>query len=78
MKWVRTTNGDKAHAVLHEHDGDTICGISLKHAATIVIPGPDDRCKNCDNEWRRHGRLARPKKKNKHRVEYVPRFKFQD
>jgi hypothetical protein len=81
MKWIRTTNGDKVHAVMHRHDNKTVCGIALEHAGSIVIAGWDDRCQNCDHEWRRRGKANRPKGRDQPvdpRNVYRPRFTFRD
>jgi hypothetical protein len=60
MRWIRTINGDRAHAILRSGQKRTICGIAVTHAAAIVIPGPDDRCGNCDFAWRELGRARKP------------------
>lgn len=76
MRWVRTENGERAHAVFHEHDKTTVCGIALSAVAAIVTPGPDDRCGNCDKEWRRAARqLREPVKRERRRDIYRPRNK---
>jgi hypothetical protein len=76
MKWIRTTDGDKAHAIFKRHDDKTVCGIRLRHAATIVSPAEDNRCENCDHEWRRQARKNKPKAKPSN--DYTSRFTFRD
>jgi hypothetical protein len=79
MKWIRTTHGSHAHAILRAGDETTICGIHLvEHANAIITLGPGelDRCANCDNEWRRLGRAGKPKKRKT--AAYVERFTFRD
>jgi hypothetical protein len=81
MKWIRTNNGDKAHAVAHKHEGVTICGIHLEHAGAIVNPDTIDRCANCDFEWRKRGKANRPKGRKEPvnpKSIYRPRFVFRD
>lgn len=80
MRWIRTTNGDKAHAVVRDGSQSTLCGINLVHAVEIVVPGEDDRCGSCDHRWRQIGRSL--KKKTKRTAVsgtiYTPRFSYRD
>jgi hypothetical protein len=78
VKWIRTRNGDKAHAVSTHHAQTTLCGIQFKHIAAIVLPGPDDRCGNCDAQWRQRAKKERPKRKKRTKDVYAPRFTFKD
>ena len=77
MKWIRLPHGDKAHAVVA---GETLCGLGLVNAVIVPAPGFEDRCGNCDNEWRRRGRAARPHQKPRQdpKMSYQPRFKLED
>lgn len=77
MKWIRTTDGDKAHAIFKRHDDKTVCGIRLRHAATIVSPDDENRCSNCDHEWQRLGRKNKPKAQTSN-SSYEPQFTFRD
>jgi hypothetical protein len=81
MKWIRTRNGEKAHAVSRKAS-TTLCGIALsEHAAAIVTPGIEDRCDNCDREWRERGKKTQPKKRQKtteRRSVYLNRFTYRD
>jgi hypothetical protein len=77
MKWIRTRNGDRAHAVSSRDTSITLCGIAIQNAVAIVTPGPSDRCENCDHEWRKGAKTMRPKKKRKKDV-YSPRLTFSD
>lgn len=81
MKWIQTTIGVKAHVVL-DGEAETLCGIALTHAIGIVVPGPEDRCENCDHLWRKQGRDAiRWMKKQQQRKPpsgYRPRFRYRD
>jgi hypothetical protein len=79
MKWIRTHHGDKAHAVSSHDSATTMCGIPIRYAAAIVAPGFDDRCGNCDKEWRRKAKAERPKRqKRRSKDTYLPRFTFRD
>jgi hypothetical protein len=77
MKWIRTPLGDQAHAVARDHDGRTICGLFITEATIAAAPGFENRCLNCDREWRRVGRTHR-KQKPDPRVEFKPKHKFTD
>jgi len=84
MRWIRTAAGDKAHIVFNRHDR-TACGIRIVHAAAIVRPSADDRCANCDHEWREHGAKKRRELEDRERQiraaeadVYEPRFSFKD
>ncbi len=78
MRWIRTAEGDKAHAVFKRHADATVCGIKLTKAVEIVTPTDDSRCGNCDWEWRRIGRIGRLKLKRSKPDEYMPHFTFRD
>jgi hypothetical protein len=78
MKWIRTHNGDKAHAVAHRDHDKTLCGIRLEHAGAIVDPDTIDRCGNCDFEWRKRGKASRPKGRKNPKNIYRPRFVYRD
>lgn len=84
MKWVRTAEGRKAHALCHGAER-TLCHIAVEHVTGIVsTPSVDDkleRCAECDAEWRHRGREAIKKIKRKAppstRTSYKPRFTFE-
>jgi hypothetical protein len=82
VRWVRLTYGERAHAVLHASPDRTICGMQADGAREVHNPLHEDRCENCDKEWRRRGREARtaraPKRKYKQGTTYVPRHKWKD
>lgn len=80
MRWVRLPSGDKVHAFV---DGETICGVpsTAETMTDVTDPTWQDRCQNCDNQWRRRGRDAKPTRvpiKGNPKVRYAPRFKFKD
>jgi zinc finger protein len=80
MRWIRTTHGDRAHAVAFRNS-DTLCGIPLNpHAVEIITLGPceSDRCANCDAEWRKRGRRNRPKRRARDLTTYRPRHSIDD
>ncbi len=78
MQWIQTHNGEKAHAVCRKAK-TTICGIDLsEHADAIVVPGVEDRCDNCDREWRMLGKKTRPKQQQRKQPAYVNKFSFRD
>jgi hypothetical protein len=62
--------------VLTRHNGKTLCGLPLEDAVIAKAPGFDDRCGNCDREWRDRGR--RQRKTRPKSIDYQPRFKFED
>jgi len=78
MRWIRTHQGDKAHAVPHRSP-TTLCGISLKdHAGAIVVLGPlVERCGNCDGEWCRRGRKKQPRRE-RDLTDYKPSYTIAD
>jgi hypothetical protein len=77
MRWIRTNNGDKAHAVTN-NAARTLCGIRVLHAGAIVTPEHyADRCANCDHEWEKRGRRNQRKPKPTSAV-YEPVFTFRD
>jgi len=78
MKWIRTINGDKAHAIFKRGDEKTVCGIRLRHATEIVSPSDENRCGNCDHEWRQQGRKNKPAIPKKSSSLYEPQFIFRD
>jgi len=91
VRWVTFPKGDRAHAVMETQPGRTICGLLMSGdpvefpsrrrgvAAEVAAPSHDERCENCDKEWRRRGRERRPKKRAAPRGEtYRPRFRFED
>jgi len=78
MRWIRTANGEKAHAVL-SGNLHTLCGVAVASAQGIV--GPTDqveRCESCDHEWRRRGRRGRQRNQPVKAGEYRPRFTIKD
>lgn len=79
MRWILI--GERAHAVLRKNNGKTLCGLELARAERIVAGAPfePDRCGNCDNEWRRRGRLHKPHvNKKRDLTVYRPRHKFEE
>jgi hypothetical protein len=81
VRWIRTTNGDRAHAVLFGGQETTLCGIHLSpHAVEIITLGPSEaeRCANCDVEWRRKGRLKQPRRLKRDLTVYRPRYTLDD
>jgi hypothetical protein len=77
MKWIHTAiDGQKCHAVLTRHGGKTLCGLPLDGATIAPAPGFENRCGNCDNEWRDRGR--RQRKARPQNNDYRPRFTFKD
>ena len=80
MKWIHTAiDGQKCHAVLTRHGGKTLCGLPLDGATIAPAPGFENRCGNCDAEWRERGRHQRKKTRPVSRKEeYRPRFTFKD
>lgn len=78
MRWIRTSQDKKAHAVFKRHDGKALCGVKLSQATSISPPGADDRCGQCDYLWRARGLTQRPAKLAQDLAIYEPRFQFED
>jgi hypothetical protein len=78
MRWIRTPAGDQAHAVPRAFTNRTLCGLFIEGAAIAAAPGFENRCLNCDREWRRMGRTGSSRPKPNPRVEYKPKHKFTD
>lgn len=77
MRWIRTHAGSKCHAVLRAAT-TTLCGIHFDHVGGIVTPGADDRCNNCDAEWRKRGRASGPKRGRRKVGGYKAPFSIKD
>lgn len=80
MRWIQI--GDRAHAVTRKNKGLTLCGLEVVRAKSILVSPPfEDRCGNCDKEWRKLGRATKAKKKPTPvapRTTYKPRHSFND
>ena len=76
MRWIRTVNGDRDHAV-PTGATKTLCNIPLAHADRIM-PRPVNRCGTCDYKWREKGLAQRPKPKPAGPGEYEPQFTYDD
>lgn len=79
MRWVKI--GERVHAVVRAHRGQTLCGLELERTKSIAIaPGFDNRCGDCDKRWRKIGRATKPApvKKIDARTVYRPQFTFAD
>jgi hypothetical protein len=76
MRWVKI--GECVHAVVRAHRRQTLCRLDLERTKSIAVaPGFDNRCGNCDIEWRRRGRATKPAPVNKVTV-YRPQYTFAD
>jgi hypothetical protein len=80
MRWIQI--GDHAHAVMRNNKGLTLCRLEIARAKSIVVSPPfEERCGNCDKEWRKRGRMtAKPKmpKTAEQRAVYEPQHTFDD
>lgn len=76
MNWGRSRYGGKFHAMIgHE----TLCGVSV-HVVTTAAPEFENRCGNCDKEWRERGRKLAPPAPPAPPpgpADYVPRHRFE-
>lgn len=79
MKWIKTPNGEYAHAVLRRNSGKTLCGLSIAGGKVTQLPEDGARCINCDNEWRDLGRENKPKtEKRLDLADYRPQYTYKD
>ena len=78
MRWIQI--GERAHAVVRNNRGSTLCGLELGRTDAIIVSPPfEDRCGSCDNVWRRRGRATKKRVNALHTHDvYRPRFTFED
>ena len=58
MEWGKFQHGDKWHALV---DGKPLCRCPGQVVETKNDPTHEERCENCDKQWRRIGRENKPK-----------------
>lgn len=78
MQWAKLPDGTRAHAIV---DGRPLCSCPAVHGYTLIegdVPH-EDRCGNCDKEWRRRGRATRKRRapRKPSLASYKPRFTFR-
>jgi hypothetical protein len=76
MRWIRTVDGDRDHAV-PTGATKTLCNIPLSAAAQIMHR-PTNRCGTCDYRWREKGLAQRRKSKPSSLSDYEPVFTYDD
>lgn len=79
MKWIKTPNGDYAHAVLRRSAGKTLCGLSIAGGKVTQLPEDGARCCNCDRRWRELAVANKPKTpKRLDLTDYHPQYTYKD
>ena len=62
MDWGKFKTGDRWHAIV---DGKPLCRCPGQVVEMENDPTHEERCENCDKQWRRIGRENKPKVKRK-------------
>lgn len=82
MQWAKIGSGEKVHAIV---GGKPICYCPAKNLEYVDTHNVEDRCQNCDEQWRARGRETKKKGKRggvakgvNPKTLYRPRHKFED